>query len=298
MGGGLYSVSSRADRAADMGYLNMSKEEIFTKSNTTVAMNPNGVKIRESRDSDEHPDSVPIILALDVTASMGDIPYHMVREGLPQVMGGIIQSGIPDPQLMIMGIGDHECDGSPLQIGQFESSDELIDKWLTDMFLEGGGGGNYGESYHLAWYFAAMHTVTDRYEKRGKKGFLFTIGDEPVLDWLPGNSLPGIMGHGQYGDYTANQLLSMASEKYDVYHIHVTETMAGRRRDTIDKWKQLMGDNLIILDDHRDISKKIAEVVVGGVKSEYDTGITPIQESPTTGPETDDIDEPGTGDML
>ena len=29
-------------------------------------------------------------------------------------------------------------------------------------------------------YFAAMHTKIDSFIKRGKKGYLFTIGDEPV----------------------------------------------------------------------------------------------------------------------
>jgi hypothetical protein len=68
------------------------------------------VAIRESRDSTDHPNALPIILALDVTGSMGSIPHYLVKEGLPHLMDGIIQKGFPDPQVLFLGIGDHECD--------------------------------------------------------------------------------------------------------------------------------------------------------------------------------------------
>ena len=65
-----------------------------------------------------------------------------------------------------------KCDSAPLQVGQFESSDELLDKWLTNIYFEAGGGGNGGESYALAWYFAALKTATDSMEKSvGRKAF-------------------------------------------------------------------------------------------------------------------------------
>ncbi|KKM94051.1 hypothetical protein LCGC14_1202110, partial [marine sediment metagenome] len=153
MGGGSYSVDDRMTRSISAGYHTKSRQEIFTQATINSAMNPHGITVRESRDSDEHPDSLAIVLALDVTGSMGSVPHYLVKDGLPHIVDGIIKSGIPDPQILFLGIGDHECDRSPLQVGQFESSDELLDKWLTDVWLEGGGGGNDGESYMLAWYF-------------------------------------------------------------------------------------------------------------------------------------------------
>src|ERR1700690_3760507 len=136
MGSGGYSTSDRTLRAASMGFHTKPTSEIFKEKTINTAMNPSGVKIRESRDSKEHPNSLAIILALDVTGSMGSIPHHLVKDGLPSVMEDIIKAGIKDPQVLFLGIGDHECDNFPLQVSQFESSDELLDKWLTTIYLE------------------------------------------------------------------------------------------------------------------------------------------------------------------
>jgi hypothetical protein len=262
MGNGSYSVHSRSLRAEDLGYKTKSTQEIFKSRSINSSMNPHGVLIRESRDSNEHPNSVPIILALDETGSMGTIPHFLVKEGLPHIMGRIIQAGISDPQLLFLGIGDHECDDAPLQVAQFESSDELLDKWLTDVWLEGKGGGNDGESYLLAWYFAGYHTSIDSFEKRGKKGFLFTIGDEPTLRSVPAKFLKELMGSGQYENYSADFLLEKAREKYHVFHLHIKQTGAGSRQSTIDGWKQLMSDGLIIVEDKNDVAAIIADTIL------------------------------------
>lgn len=261
MGGGTYCSTSRTLRADSMGYATKSAQEIFVSRSINSAMNPYGVVARESRDSKEHPNSLAIVLGLDVTGSMGTVPHFLVKEGLPHMMESIIKKGIADPQVLFMGIGDHECDQAPLQVGQFESSDELLDKWLTDLWLEGHGGGNDGESYMLPWYFAAKHTLIDCFEKRKQKGYLFTIGDEPVLPAVPSNFLRSMMGEGQYEEYSSAKLLEMASKKYNVYHIHIKETGSGSRQRVIDGWKQLIQDNLLIADRKDYVANIIADVV-------------------------------------
>jgi hypothetical protein len=280
MGMGDYSISKRSARAETLGYSSKSAREIFTQRTVNDAMNPHGVLVRESRDSEEHPNSVAIILALDVTGSMGSIPHYLVQEGLPKIMGKIIQSGIKDPQLLFLAVGDHECDSSPLQVGQFESSDELLDKWLTQVYLEGGGGGNAGESYLLAWYFGGFHTSIDCVEKRKEKGFLFTIGDEPTLPEIPAKALENIMGKGQHKTYSAPVLLDKARELYHVYHLHIKQTSAGREQRTMDGWKQLMGDNLILVDDYQEISKIIPQIV--SKNSGISAAVTPANTSSPT----------------
>jgi len=262
MGSGSYSSKSRTSRATSMGYDTKPREEIFTERQVNNAMNPNGIKVRESRDSKEHPNSLAIILALDVTGSMGSIPHYLVKEGLPNIMAGIIQRGVADPQMLFLGFGDHTCDKAPLQVGQFESSDELLDKWLTTIYLEGGGGGNPGESYMLPWYFAAYHTSIDCYEKHKQKGFLFTVGDEPVLKDVPASFLKKLMGDGQYENFRSEVLLDKAREKYIVKHLHLREGANGNRQEVIDGWKQIMGGDLIIVGRKEDIATIITDTVV------------------------------------
>jgi len=269
MGSGGYSISNRVDNiTAKYGkadyYATSSTREIFKERTVNNAMNPHGVEIRESRDSAEHPESLAIIIALDVTGSMGSIPHFLIKDGLPEIMDGIIKKNIKDPQVLFLGIGDHECDSAPLQVGQFESSDELLDHWLEKVYLEGGGGGNDGESYLLAWYFAGRHTAIDCFEKRGKKGFLFTIGDEPCLNEIPKKDIKQIMGKGQFDNLSATELLDKAREKYEVYHIHMRQGSNGRRQEVIDGWTQLVGkDHLIIAERKEEVSDIIKSVVIG-----------------------------------
>ncbi|MGC5745029.1 hypothetical protein [Chryseobacterium sp. NFX27] len=261
MGGTRYDMDARFDRARKAGYGSKSAGEIFTQNAKRMAhesMNPKGVSFRESRDSEVHPNSVPIILGLDVTGSMGHIPHELIKEGLPKLMGGIIQGGVPDPALLFLGIGDHEYDNYPLQVGQFESGDEELDMWLTRTYIESGGGGNAGESYLLAWYFAAFHTRTDAFEKRNQKGILFTVGDEPCLKKLPASAVREIMGAGQQ-TYTHHELLEEVRKRYEVYHISVLHSDQAMRADR--GWKELLGQNCLSIADHREIPNVIKGII-------------------------------------
>ena len=245
-----------------ISYANKSIGETFTHRQINNAMSPYGIGVRESRDSKEHPNSLGIIVALDETGSMGSVPHYLVRDGLPMLIDRIIKGGIPDPQVLFMGIGDHECDEAPLQVGQFESSDELMDKWLTDLYLEGRGGGNAGESYLLAWYFAAFHTAMDCFEKRRKKGYCITIGDEPTLKNIPERALKKLIGPGQYQSFSAFDLLNKAQETFHVYHLNISETASGRRASVKDGWKQLLADNFIDVQSKTQVAEIIASIIL------------------------------------
>jgi len=264
MGGGSFSVERSMTNSVANDYANRSPRDIFRKRSIDNAMNPKGITIREARDSDEHPKSVPIIIGLDVTGSMGHIPKQLITDGLTKLMGTIIQLGVEDPQILFIAIGDHECDRAPLQVAQFESSDELLDKWLKDVYLESGGGGNAGESYPLAWYFAGNHTAIDSFEKRNKKGFLITIGDEPFLPDFPKKDLDNIMGEtcAAQENKTHGQLLEEAQELYHVYHINLRETRSGGRPETYGSWSQILGDHAKNIAEHENIPQVIADIIL------------------------------------
>jgi len=258
MGVGGYDFSASSSRSA--AYISKSTAQIFDKRSIDSLMNPANT-VRECRDSSDHPSTIPIIIALDETGSMGYVPDRFIRNEMSKMMQALFDAGIKDAQVLFMGIGDHECDKAPLQVGQFESDDQLMDKWLKSIYLEGNGGGNAGESYLLAWKYASDHTLIDSFEKRNKKGFLFTIGDEPTLKNLPSYSIKNIFGTGQASDTTASELLASARKMYNVKHIHLTETSAGSRQSTQDGWKQIMGDDLIVLSSYAEIAETVARIV-------------------------------------
>jgi len=246
-----------------------STADVFTQTKTnTIAdtMTPKDITFRECRDSDNHPESLAVIIDLDVTGSMGKIPDIIVREKLDKIMSTLIDHGVKDAAVLFCANGDHEwrrggADRFPFQVGQFESgADELV-KCLTSTLLEGGGGGNDVESYCLAHLFAGKYTSIDCYEKRGKKGILFTIGDEGNHTTLSAASQKQIFGCAEAQDLTDKEMLAMAQRLYHVFHIHVNETQYHDDQSVIGYWKNLLGERVIIMEDYNMIAEIIASTV-------------------------------------
>ena len=121
-----------------------STDEIFKQNRTGViaqTMDPKGVQFRESRDSDIHPESIPLMVWLDVTGSMGQIAVNIAKEKLSNLMTTLIKHGVADAAVFFGAIGDHlkpsgNSDKYPLQVGQFESGTDELVKCLTSTFIE------------------------------------------------------------------------------------------------------------------------------------------------------------------
>jgi hypothetical protein len=241
-------------------YATKSADAIFSKS-AVSDMLPVNLAVRESRDSDAHPNSVAIMVFLDDTGSMGRIPEDIIKNELGTLMNTFIDNGVPDPQVLFGAINDHHCIDTPIQVGQFESGTEELDKWLTNVSLQGGGGGQDMESYLLAWIVAGRHTSIDCFEKRNEKGFLFTIGDEKSWDSVNANSLRKIFGYEKAEDVSDAQLLEEAQRLYNVYHIHVNEASYRDDPRVLGYWKKMLGERLIVLNDYHAICATIATLV-------------------------------------
>lgn len=237
-----------------------STSQIFNQQSIKQSMDPRGITVRESRDSAQNPNSTPIILALDVTGSMGMIADSMAREGLGILVEQILdRKPVTDPHIMVMGVGDAYFDRAPLQASQFEA-DIRIAEQLKDIYLEKGGGGNHFESYNLPWYFAATKTDIDA-TKHGRKGILFTFGDEECPPVLEAKHIKRVLGDDVPKDISTKDLLKMVSQKYDVYHVVIEEGSHARsaRKQVYDSWnKVLPPERIISLKDH----KKLSEVLV------------------------------------
>ena len=175
--------------------------------------------MRECCDSDEHPDTVPVILALDVTGSMGGALLR-TASSLGVIMQNILDK-YKDVEFMVMGIGDLSYDRGPIQISQFES-DIRIAEHLDKIWFERGGGGNSFESYTAAWYMGLHHTALDCW-KRGRKGIIITLGDEPLNPYLPGSRLEQLTGDSLQGDVETRELYRSALEKFEIFHVAVDD---------------------------------------------------------------------------
>ena len=286
MGGTTYNYSARTTRAASLGYDKTTVSSMHTvfkqksKGEAHESMKSQGITIREARDSDVHPNTFPVIIGLDMTGSMHNIPVMLIKEGLPKLVSQIIQSGVKDVALLFVAIGDHEVDDAPLQIGQFESGDEELDLWLTRTYPEGGGGANEGESYGLLHNFAANNIITDAWEKRGQKGVLIMIGDEPSLDHYPDAVMKEITGNPQAKGFTQDEVLEKCREKWNVFHINPHHSYDEQY------WKPKLGQNYISLSDFNKVPETITQIVTRLAKSSVST--TPSDVSQDNNDDDDD----------
>jgi hypothetical protein len=241
-----------------------STDDIFTQNEkraVSADMSPFGLKVRECRDSVEHPETLPVGIFLDVTGSMGRIPDALVRGPLGTLMTTLLNNQLPDVQILMGFIGDHVSDSAPLQVGQFESGDIELVKWLTQGYLEGNGGGQRMESYLLAWLIGARHTALDSMEKRNKKGLLFTIGDEASWSEVSGTHLKKMMGYDSGEHMSDKQLLEEARKKYDVFHMHINEGSYKDNAEILGYWEKLLGMPAIIVHDYTKLAEIIAVAV-------------------------------------
>ncbi len=262
MGGGTFDAG--AYRAFTSTTAGKTTDKIYTSRALHKNLNPYGVRVRESRDSADNPNSTPLIVALDVTASMGILADVIAREGLGTLFTGILdRKPISDPHVMFMGVGDANCDSAPLQVSQFEADKRIIEQ-LTQIYLEHGGGGNDFESYNLPWYFAAFHTVHDSMEKRGKRGYLFTIGDEEAPQPITKAQIKQFIGDDIEADLSTQDLLQLAQRTYDVHHVIIEEGSHARSHMSavVESWQALLGQRVIRLKDHR----KLAETIVSAIE--------------------------------
>ncbi len=239
---------------------------VFSARGLRESLDPTKMKnmLRESCDDATSPASTAIIVGLDETGSMHIIPDYMVRTGLPKLFQEIYdRKPVTNPQILFMGVGDAECDMVPMQISQFESGMNIADQ-LTDLFLEGNGGGNHYEGYIFPWYMAAMHTKIDCFLKRGQKGFLFTVGDEEPTPVLYRRDIQRVMGSAPETDLTARQLLDTVSQQYHVFHVIVEQGSYARSHldAVVSKWSDLLGQNTLRLSDYT----KLSEVIVSAIE--------------------------------
>lgn len=266
MGAG--SIDSRAWASYSTSIKDKTADEIYRSTAPKKEFKPDVIKVREAFDNADHPNSTPVIIALDVTGSMGGV-LETAAKRIGDMMTDMIERGtVTDPQISSMAIGDIFHDSHPFQWTQFESDMRAVSQ-LTELHFERGGGGNDNESYVLAWLAAAYITDCDAFKKRGKKGFLFTIGDEQPTQVIPVDRLRRVFADSdvvpcpEAGMDAATALLA-AEQKWHCFHIIVAEGDYPTRHgldDVLKPWTNLMGQRAIVLRKINDLPEVITSII-------------------------------------
>jgi len=267
MGYGNYSHA--AHEALTHARASLPTQALFKQRSCHPLMDPKGVILRESRDSAEHPNSLGIVFALDVTGSMGEIPELLARKELPNFMKVLSDCKVSDPQVLFTAVGDATCDRAPLQVGQFETTAELMDQWLTWSYLERGGGGGNRESYELALYLLAEHTQMDCWVKREKRGYLFMTGDELPYPAVSRHQVEALIGEKLDEDIPTEALMAELQETFEPFFLVPDPHRATK---IAKQWRALLGDHVIVMQRPEDTCYVAAglvalhEGVVGSLK--------------------------------
>jgi len=246
-------------------------------------LNPKDVAIRESRDSDGHPNSNAIIVSLDVTGSMHRV-VKAIHAKLPTLMGILTRKNyIKDPQIMFTAVGDATCDQVPLQVGQFESGAEMEGD-MGRVFIEGAGGGQSTESYELMAYFAARHTAIDCLEKRGKRGYCFIIGDEMPYASVKAHEVTNVIGGGLEADINTQAMFDELQKKYFTFFILPVGASHGNDPAIASKWGEIIGDEHVLrLEDPEGVSELIAtQIGLCEGTTDIDTAASDLKEHGTS----------------
>lgn len=246
---------------------NYSNQDMFKAKTIDSALDPKNV-VRECCDTDEHPNTVPVILALDCTGSMGNAAVEVAKK-LNVIMTKLYEK-ITDVEFMIMGIGDLAYDRCPIQASQFES-DIRIAEQLDKLYFEFGGGGNGYESYTAAWYFGSRHTKLDSLN-RGRKGIIITIGDEQLNPYLPvvGRycGLTNATGDKLQADIETKDLYDETSKKFNIYHLDVNHRTRRWDDEEIEKsFKKYLDDTHFRRVTMDSITNEIVDIIVNEVEN-------------------------------
>lgn len=257
-----YTTTTRGVSADTFATSSYTVQEVYKNRRISPLLDPKNV-MRQCLDSEEHPNTFPVILALDVTGSMGDASMKVAQK-LNEIMTDIYEDGsIKDIEFCVMGIGDLAYDDAPIQISQFES-DIRIAEQLDALYFEAGGGGNKYESYTAAWYMGVRHCDLDCW-KRGKKGIIITMGDELPNPYLYKNGLVDVTGDKVQDSIETKDLIDEVKEKYNIYHISVRDNSSSydwnNHDGVLDKaWKELLGDHYSVA-TLNNLAKTITEII-------------------------------------
>jgi hypothetical protein len=195
----------------------------------------------------------PLIIACDVTGSMGNWPA-VIFSKLPYLdIEGKEYLG-DDMEISFAAIGDATSDQYPFQIRPFSKGTDL-EKQLKGLVIEGGGGGTHSESYELAALYALQNIRTPKADKP----ILVIIGDEAMYNTISKAHAALVNATIEGSAMDTKDVFTALKEKFSVYGIR--KRFEGRDEPTIQKqWEDLLGADHIASLQH---PERVVDVIFG-----------------------------------
>lgn len=202
----------------------------------------------------------PLVIACDVTGSMGEWPATMFSK-LPYLeLEGKEYLG-DDMEISFAAVGDVYSDDYALQVRKFTKGTELKEK-LEELVIEGGGGGQTMESYDLC---ALYYSRKVKMPKAIKPIFIF-IGDEGCYDSIDRESAKTYAGIELKERLPTKQVMKDLQSKYSVYLIRKPydngygDSMSSTDKKLYKEWADMLGeDHISILPD----PNRVVDVIFG-----------------------------------
>jgi len=200
----------------------------------------------------------PVVIAIDVTASMEEWPAT-IFEKLPLLdLEG--KTYLEDQEISFSAVGDTVYDKYSFQAQEFAKGKTLVEK-LKKLMQEGGGGPGSKESYHVpALYYANNCTMPN-----AQKPLFIYIGDEGIYDSITKEDAKKFAHTDIAQPMSTNDIFSELTEKFSVYCIRklfrCTENNRSKRDIEIqEQWEYHLGkDHVIVLPEPR----RVVDVILG-----------------------------------
>lgn len=199
--------------------------------------------------------SNPIVFALDVTGSMGNWS-KIIYDKLPMFYGQIMMKNYLDnPSISFCAVGDCKYDNCPLQVSEFGQNKE-IDQLISKIYLEGGGGDSFYESYEMAAFFYLNCCNLNNSEIP----FFFFTGDELFYDKISKTSIENIIGV-KSDTLESNEVFKKLKEKYNVFILK--KKYDGKEEKEITKtWINVLGEERVLKINH---PKACIDIMLGAI---------------------------------
>lgn len=201
----------------------------------------------------------PVVLAIDVTGSMGNWT-KIIYDKLPMFYGQLKMQGyLRDPAISFAAVGDAHSDKAPLQVGDFAQG-LAIEDVVKKLWLEGKGGSGFRESYEIAACYYASAKV--RLAGAVGKPFFFLTGDEACYDRLDSPDQTRWLGDSaaQWADAAA--AFEALQRKFHVFLLKKPYQREEAETEIMEQWTRLIGrDRILMLSD----PKACVDMMLGAI---------------------------------